>query len=116
MNIKTFSRKDKIVIYIEGQFTFTDYSFLEETIALFEQCNADENLEFFQKGEGHYKREIVLDFSRCIFMDTCAIGMLAILNDEADKNFIYLILKPGKGFCKKLFEKINFKDFCEILV
>ena len=114
MKTKTFSRKDKIIIYIEGQFTFSDHSFLEETVELFEKCNQDKKLAFFKKDGGHYKREILLDFSKCTFLDTCAIGMLALMNDEADKNFIYLTFKTGKGFCKELFERINFKELCRI--
>lgn len=93
-----FNKEGKAVnITISGKFTFTDHEKFKDL------------LDMILK-----EKEAQLDLSNLEFVDSAALGMFMILNEEAGKKNIQVSLNNSTGQVRKMFEISKFNQILNI--
>lgn len=85
MNYKTINLKDGKEIVISGAFTFRDHDTFFEIISLIKTAQ---------------DKKIIFNLTDCDFIDSAALGMFVIANDEASSKSVELLIKGVQGKVK----------------
>lgn len=81
MEFQEHTTPDAIEVQVTGRWEFTDHDRLGDIVGLL---------------HGHGVRRFVLDLSGLQFIDSAGLGMLLILQDEAEqRNVRFVVRKPG---------------------
>lgn len=82
-------------IWIEGVFTFRDQELFFEIVSLIKNSK---------------NKSLVLNLSKCEFIDSAALGMFVIANDEAAAKDMNLIIKGATGKVKDVMFAARFDN------
>lgn len=93
MEITKTLNLDTYDVTMSGRFTFNDHP---------------EFREILQQMTEPAIRQIVLHMSQVEFVDSAALGMLLLANDEAEKHQKRLVISGAKGQVKKMFDMAHF--------
>ncbi len=94
MEFRSRVEQDTVDVQLSGRLEFTDHDRLRDIIDLL---------------EGPGLRRIVLDLSVLDFIDSAGLGMLLILQEEAEQRNIKLVVRGPQGDVKRSIDlaKIN---------
>lgn len=93
MEIICHLRDDTCDVMLNGKFTFADHPEFRAVL----QYIADPNV-----------RHVILRMARLEFVDSAALGMLLLANDEAKKHHKRLIISGANSQVKKMFNMARF--------
>lgn len=82
MDFQTRNSPEAVEVHMTGRLEFTDHDRLSDIVALIEQSRA---------------RRFVIDVSQLEFIDSAGLGMLLILQDEAETRNVKLIVRGPRG-------------------
>lgn len=84
---------------LSGKFTFNDHSLFREV------------LEQMTNPEVHI---IIVDLKKVTFVDSAALGMFLLANDEAKKSQKRFLLRGAGGQVKKMFDMARFETLFQM--
>lgn len=90
---------EECVLNVKGTFTFSDNNKFREILMLLKQDKTS---------------SLVLDIHNLQFIDSAALGMLLLLQDEASKKHAKITLRGATGQIKKMLELSNFDELFTI--
>ncbi|MGB1540067.1 MAG: STAS domain-containing protein [Rickettsiales bacterium] len=90
---------DHFQLSLTGSFTFNDNNKFREIVGLMQDGTP---------------QSLTLDLSQLEFIDSAALGMLLLLNDEAQKLGTNLCLTSAEGQIKKMLQLSNFDQIFTI--
>lgn len=86
MDFQTRNSPEAAEVLMTGRLEFTDHDQLSGIVALIDRCPA---------------RRFVIDVSQLEFIDSAGLGMLLILQDEAETRNVKLVVRGPRGAVKQ---------------
>ncbi len=99
MEYKTVTNGNAFEIHIRGRFTFSDYPVFRELLKTVEM-GADKSLVF--------------DLNEVTFVDSSALGMLLIAQEEAKKTGGLIVLRKPQGQVRRTLEVASMDSLFKI--
>jgi stage II sporulation protein AA (anti-sigma F factor antagonist) len=99
MDFKTTNTGDATEVRLTGRLEFTDHDKLHELVDLLGQTSA---------------RRFVLDLSALEFVDSAGLGMLLILQDEAENHEIMVVVRGPAGDVRRSIELARLSEIITI--
>jgi len=95
MEFKTYRTSDAVEARLTGRMEFTDHDGLREIVALI---------------EGMRGQRFVLDLSGLEFIDSAGLGMLLILQEEAESRNIPMTVRGARGDVRRSIDLARLGD------
>lgn len=90
---------DAVEIHLSGRFEFTDHERFREVAALV---------------GSHTAKRFVLDLAGLDFIDSAGLGMILILQEEAERNGVTLSARRAKGDVRRSIELARIDEIVKI--
>lgn len=99
MEFQARTTSDAIEVLITGRLEFTDHDRLRELVDVLDQPGT---------------RRFVLDLSGLQFIDSAGLGMLMILQDEAEQRNVRMVVRKPQGDVKNSIELARIGEIINI--
>ncbi len=99
MDFKTTNTNDETRVWLAGRLEFTDHDKLHDLVELLGQA---------------ISRRLVIDLSELGFIDSAGLGMLLILQEEAEIRQIKMVVRGPAGEVKRSIELARLNEIVTI--
>ncbi|SMF69690.1 stage II sporulation protein AA (anti-sigma F factor antagonist) [Azospirillum oryzae] len=102
MDFKTTNTGDATDVRLTGRLEFTDHDKIPDIVELLDQM------------AGNGRRRLVIDMSALEFIDSAGLGMLLILQEEAESREIKMIVSGPAGDVRRSIELARLSEIITI--